>query len=258
MIGTGSSGVQVHTPWWPQEAAELVVFQRTANFTLPARNAPLDRDKVEYFRAHRAELRARERASRNGTLRKNYDESAVTAPAELREERFGQWWEIGGSDIIGTFNDLTVDQRANDLLADFIRGKVREIVRDPRAAAALTSQDYPVGAKRVCLGTDYYELGMVGKSERGEEAVKAIRDHKAVYLMAVGGAAYLVSEGDQEVARGGLPRSGHGSHLRVSEAPHDMPVTVAVDVDGNSVHDDRPARVEAEDRRTGGDFVSSN
>ena len=50
-----------------------------------------------------------------------------------------------------------MDQRANDLLADFIRGKVREIVRDPDAAAALTSQDYPVGAKRVCLGTDYYE-----------------------------------------------------------------------------------------------------
>jgi cyclohexanone monooxygenase len=156
VIGTGSSGVQV-IPLVAQEAAELVVFQRTANFTLPARNAPLPRDKVEYFRAHRAELRARERASRNGTLRKNYDESAVTAPAELREQRFGQWWEVGGSDIIGTFNDLTVDQRANDLLADFIRGKVREIVRDPRAAAALTSQDYPVGAKRVCLGTDYYE-----------------------------------------------------------------------------------------------------
>jgi cyclohexanone monooxygenase len=156
VIGTGSSGVQV-IPLVAQEAAELVVFQRTANFTLPARNAPLSRDKVEYFRAHRAELRARERASRNGTLRKNYDESAVSAPAELRQERFGQWWEIGGSDIIGTFNDLTVDQRANDLLADFIRGKVREIVRDPRTAAALTSQDYPVGAKRACLGTDYYE-----------------------------------------------------------------------------------------------------
>ena len=156
VIGTGSSGVQV-IPLVAQEAAELVVFQRTANFTLPARNAPLQREQIDYFRAHRAELRARERTSRNGTLRKNYDESAVSAPAQVREERFGHWWGVGGSDIIGTFNDLTVDQRANDLLADFIRGKVREIVRDPRAAAALTSQDYPVGAKRVCLGTDYYE-----------------------------------------------------------------------------------------------------
>ena len=64
---------------------------------------------------------------------------------------------VGGSDIIGTYNDLTGDQRANDLLADFVR---RQDARDrprPAAAAALTSQDYPVGAKRVCLDTGYYE-----------------------------------------------------------------------------------------------------
>jgi cyclohexanone monooxygenase len=188
VIGTGSSGVQV-IPLVAQEAAELVVFQRTANFTLPARNAPLSRDKVEYFLAHRAELRAQERASRNGTLRKNYDESALAAPAEVREQRFGHWWEIGGSDIIGTFNDLTVNQRANDLLADFIRGKVRQIVRDPRAAAALTSQDYPVGAKRVCLGTDYYEtfnrdtVRLVNLREAPLESVTptGIRTSDAVY-----------------------------------------------------------------------------
>ena len=188
VIGTGSSGVQV-IPLVAQEAAELVVFQRTANFTLPARNAPLTRGKVEYFQAHRAELRAQERASRNGTLRKNYDESALAAPAEVREQRFGHWWEIGGSDIIGTFNDLTVDQRANDLLADFIRGKVRQIVRDPRAAAALTSQDYPVGAKRVCLGTDYYEtfnrdtVRLVNLREAPLESVTptGIRTSDAVY-----------------------------------------------------------------------------
>jgi cyclohexanone monooxygenase len=156
VIGTGSSGVQV-IPLLAQQAAELFVFQRTPNFTLPARNAPLDPGKVEYFQAHRAELREQERRSRNGTLRKNFDESAVTAPAELREQRFEHWWAVGGSDIVGTFRDLTVDQRANDLLADFLRGKIREIVRDPDTAAALSSQHYPVGAKRVCLGTDYYE-----------------------------------------------------------------------------------------------------
>jgi cyclohexanone monooxygenase len=49
------------------------------------------------------------------------------------------------------------DQRANDTLADFLRGKVRHIVTDPRVAAKLTRQQYPVGAKRMCLGTDYYE-----------------------------------------------------------------------------------------------------
>jgi cyclohexanone monooxygenase len=156
VIGTGSSAVQV-IPLLAREAAQLVVFQRTPNFTLPARNAPLTPQQADHFRAHREELRERERASKNGTLRRNFIESAVTASPSLREQRFERWWQLGGSDIVGTFSDLTADQRANDLLAGFLRGKVREIVRDPRTAAALTAQDYPVGAKRVCLGTDYYE-----------------------------------------------------------------------------------------------------
>jgi cyclohexanone monooxygenase len=156
VIGTGSSGVQV-IPLLAREAAELVVFQRTPNFTMPARNAPLAPEQIERFRANRPELRARERMSKNGTLRKNYDESAVTASSDVRDGRFEQLWRFGGSDIIGSFNDLTVNQLANDLLADFLRSKVRDIVRDPRVATSLTSQSYPVGAKRMCLGTDYYE-----------------------------------------------------------------------------------------------------
>jgi cyclohexanone monooxygenase len=156
VIGTGSSGVQV-IPLVAREAAGLYVFQRTPNFTMPARNAALSAPQIEYFRTHREELRQRERASRNGTLRKNYNESALSAPPEVRQQRFEHGWREGGSDIIGAFNDFTVDQRANDLLADFLRAKVREIVRDPGVAASLTSQRYPVGAKRMCLGTDYYE-----------------------------------------------------------------------------------------------------
>ena len=63
-------------------------------------------------------------------------------------------------------------------------------------------------------------LGMVGKSERGPEAITAIRDHKAVYLMAVGGAAYLVSKAIKKSRVTGLSRSRHGSHLRVRSARH--------------------------------------
>ena len=56
-------------------------------------------------------------------------------------------------------------------------------------------------------------LGMVGKSERGPDGHRAIRDHKAVYLMAVGGAAYLVSKAIKKSTRPGLRRPRHGSHL---------------------------------------------
>jgi len=156
VIGTGSSGVQV-IPLVAQEARELVVFQRTANFTMPARNAPLDRRTIEEVKANYPALRAQARVSRNGTLRVNYDEPAVTAPESLRRERYEFGWSRGGNDIVGSFNDLMVDQRANDTLANFLRDKIRHIVSDPDVATKLTSQPYPVGAKRMCLGTDYYE-----------------------------------------------------------------------------------------------------
>ena len=87
----------------------------------------------------------------------NYDEPAATAPPELIQQRYEAGWAFGGNDIVGSFNDLTTDQRSNDTLAGFLRGKIRQIVRDSQTAQALTAHDYPVGAKRMCLGTDYYE-----------------------------------------------------------------------------------------------------
>jgi cyclohexanone monooxygenase len=156
VIGTGSSGVQV-IPEVADDAGELVVFQRTPNFTMPARNAPLTPEQITEFKAEYEQLRERARHSPNGTLRKNYAESAVAAPDEVREERFEFGWQRGGNDIVGSFNDFMVDKAANDLLANFLRAKIRSIVSDPDVAESLTAQTYPVGAKRLCLGTDYYE-----------------------------------------------------------------------------------------------------
>jgi cation diffusion facilitator CzcD-associated flavoprotein CzcO len=87
----------------------------------------------------------------------NYDEPAATAAPELIQQRYEAGWAFGGNDIVGSFNDLTTDQRSNDTLAGFLRGKIRQIVRDSQTAQTLTAQDYPVGAKRMCLGTDYFE-----------------------------------------------------------------------------------------------------
>jgi cyclohexanone monooxygenase len=156
IIGNGSSGVQV-IPLVAQEAAATVVFQRTPNFTMPARNAPLTVEKITAVKANYAKLREQARWTGNGTLRVNYDEPAATAPPELIQQRYEAGWAFGGNDIVGSFNDLTTDQRSNDTLAGFLRGKIRQIVRDSRTAQVLTAQDYPVGAKRMCLGTDYFE-----------------------------------------------------------------------------------------------------
>jgi cyclohexanone monooxygenase len=156
VIGTGSSGVQV-IPIIADQAHHTVVFQRTPNFTMPARNQPLTPEKLAYFKANYPQLRAKARTTANGTLRKVYDEPAVGASPEKIRERYEAQWEYGSNDIIVSFNDLTRVQEANDTLADFLRDKVRSIVSEPAVARALTAQDYPVGAKRMCLGTDYYE-----------------------------------------------------------------------------------------------------
>ncbi|MDD2815852.1 MAG: fumarate hydratase [Thiotrichaceae bacterium] len=86
-------------------------------------------------------------------------------------------------------------------------------------------------------------MGMVGKSERGPSGIEAIKKHKAVYLMAVGGAAYLVSKAIRSARVVAFADLG-------MEAIHefevkDMPVTVAVDVNGESVHNTGPAEWQA-------------
>ena len=77
-------------------------------------------------------------------------------------------------------------------------------------------------------------LGMIGKSERGPIAIEAIRDHKAVYLMAVGGAAYLVSQAVKKAQVVAFPELGMEAIYEFEV--QDMPVTVAVDSSGESVH----------------------
>ena len=86
-------------------------------------------------------------------------------------------------------------------------------------------------------------LGMVGKAERGPAAIEAIRDHKAVYLMAVGGAAYLVSKAIKKSSVLGFDDLGMEAIYEFEV--QDMPVTVAVDVNGNAVHLSGPKEWQA-------------
>lgn len=83
-------------------------------------------------------------------------------------------------------------------------------------------------------------LGMIGKSERGPVAIDAIRDNKAVYLMAVGGAAYLVSKAITNADVLAFPELGMEAIYEFEVK--DMPVTVAVDTKGESVHNTGPAK----------------
>ena len=156
LIGTGSSGVQV-IPIIATQAAELTVFQRTANFQIPARNAPLASEYVREIKANYPALRDRARHTPGGTLRVLHPESAINVPPDMRRARYEELWAKGGAQILGSFGDLMTNAESNATLAEFFRSKIRDIVTDSEVAKLLCTQDYPVGAKRMCLGADFYE-----------------------------------------------------------------------------------------------------
>ena len=154
VIGTGSSGIQV-IPAIARQAKKLVVFQRTANFSIPAWNAPLAPEVQQAWKASYREHRARAREV--GTLYEFSDRAASQASAEERTREYERRWNQGGVNFVHAFNDLMVDRRSNDTISDFVRARIRAIVKDPQVAESLCPKDHPLGTKRICVDTGYFE-----------------------------------------------------------------------------------------------------
>ena len=158
VIGTGSSGVQ-SIPHIARQARHLHVFQRTANFSLPARNAPLDPGKESDHKAHYPQRRRAAWDTPFGIS--GYPppgQSALAATPEERQRIFETKWQEGGSiSFLYSFTDLLTSKEANDTAAEFVRQKIRGIVRDPEVAELLAPKSHPIGTKRLCLDTNYYE-----------------------------------------------------------------------------------------------------
>ncbi|WP_441240495.1 flavin-containing monooxygenase [Tardiphaga sp. 768_D3_N2_1] len=156
VIGTGSSAIQ-SIPLIAEQASQLTVFQRTANFSVPARNAMLTDDERKSFRDNYPEIRRSAREDfKNGIVQPIPDRGALDDPEHERREKYHARWTSGGLTFMGVYNNLVLDQRANDTAADFIRERISEIVRDPETARLLQPTDHPVGSKRICVDTDYY------------------------------------------------------------------------------------------------------
>ena len=155
-IGTGSTGIQ-SAPVIAETAAHLTVFQRTANYSVPARNAPLTPEFKRYVRENTAELRRVMHSTANGHPWPIVDRSALETSPEERQALYEAAWETGGLRFRATFRDLVVDKAANDTAAAFLRRKIREIVKDPATAAKLADIDHPYAAKRPPIDTDYFE-----------------------------------------------------------------------------------------------------
>lgn len=159
VIGTGSSGVQV-IPLIAEQARELVVFQRTPNFVLPAHNHPMDPELQKDIKSRYREVRKANRESGFGIAVPEATESALEVSEEERTAFYSRVWASKNSELVSMFTgytDVLSDKAANETAAQFIRDRIAEIVQDPRVAELLQPTSYPFGTKRPCLGTNYYE-----------------------------------------------------------------------------------------------------
>jgi cyclohexanone monooxygenase len=159
VIGTGSTGIQV-IPVVAEQAAHLTVFQRTANFSIPSRNRPIDpdyeRDWKENYPGYRQMMK--NTASAAVLTGQRLDRSVFDVSDEEREEILERAWESrSGFKFTGSFKDVRTSIEANEVVAEFVRRKIRQIVKDPAVAELLCPNTHPLGTKRLCLDSGYYE-----------------------------------------------------------------------------------------------------
>ncbi len=155
VVGTGSSAIQ-SIPVIADQAAHITVFQRTPNFSIPSRNRPMTEDYARSFKDVYPARRAEARMTRNGILANPNDQSAIETPEADRLAVYEQRWESGGTTFMAAFNDLIFNKASNDTAAEFVRSKIRAMVKDPAKAELLAPTSHPIGTKRICVDTDYY------------------------------------------------------------------------------------------------------
>jgi cyclohexanone monooxygenase len=162
IIGTGSSGIQ-SIPVIAEQAANLTVFQRTPNYTMPAANAPLKTEFLQQAKENYPNIRAEQRASQVGIVGYGFGfggaENVEPGEEILRttEAERQRLVEEEGFLAIRRYADVALDEDANELACEMYRGQVRRIIDDPQTAEALMPRDYPMGCKRPVIDTNYYE-----------------------------------------------------------------------------------------------------
>ncbi|MFG2725681.1 flavin-containing monooxygenase [Streptomyces canus] len=158
IVGTGATGIQV-IPIVASEAAHLTVFQRTPNYVLPARNDALSDHDVSIIRKNSDEIFDRAFSQAFGMdIPISAGRVAADCTPEEQQQVLERGWEYGGFRyLFETFDDILTDEQSNELAADFVRNKIRSIVKDPATAELLCPKGYPLGNKRPPLGHYYYE-----------------------------------------------------------------------------------------------------
>jgi cyclohexanone monooxygenase len=170
VVGTGSSGIQ-SIPVIAEQAAELIVFQRTANYSIPSNNGPLGSEEETAVLASFEARRRMVRESYLGMSTPGNDVGAMDVSEQEREREFQARWDAGGLVMYGAFNDLLLNPESNAAAADFLTRKIRARVRDPETAEALIPRGFPFGTKRLCVDNGYFET-----FDRDDVSIVDVRD----------------------------------------------------------------------------------
>lgn len=156
VIGTGSSGIQ-SIPIIAEQAAQLYVFQRTANYSIPAGNVPIAAEELAEAKANYAERRRISMRSGGGSpYIATTKRTMEVTPAE-RREAFEKRWQLGGVLFSKTFPDQMIDAAANEEARKFWEEKIRALIDDPAVAELLIPNDHPIGTKRICTDSNYFQ-----------------------------------------------------------------------------------------------------
>ena len=157
IIGTGSSAVQ-SIPVIAEEAKNLTVFQRSPNYTIPANNRPLTEKELSNAKSSYDQIREKAKYTRAGIGYNQFEErKLLDLSSEEIQKELNNRWKIGGQEIFTAgFTDVGVNVEANKIVADFVKSKIKEIVKDPNVAELLSPED-AIGCKRLCADTNYFE-----------------------------------------------------------------------------------------------------
>ncbi|MEY3559178.1 MAG: phenylacetone monooxygenase [Actinomycetota bacterium] len=157
LIGTGSSAIQ-SIPIIAAQAKHLTVFQRTATYSVPARNDTIDKEYVKDVKANYKEFRDlnRQQMGAFGSRIRRSEQSALEVSETERRQEFERRWEEGGFAFLSSYNDFLLNNDANETVAEFVREKIYSIIKDPETAKKLLPQQV-IGCKRLCLDSGYYE-----------------------------------------------------------------------------------------------------
>ncbi|MCP3812061.1 cyclohexanone monooxygenase, partial [Mycobacteriaceae bacterium Msp059] len=140
-----------------EQAERLYVFQRTPNYSVPAGNRPLTVDEIADIKANYAERRRMSWRSGGGSPHVAHPKLTLEASPEERHDAFEQRWELGGVLFSKTFTDQMVSLEANEEARKFYESKIRAVIDDPDLAEALIPNDHPIGTKRICTDTNYFQ-----------------------------------------------------------------------------------------------------